>query len=174
MIPWGVGPPRRLRACCSLVFALALCAASAGGEPAPTSVLVKLHSEGPSRLTDCAEALTRSGRALAAATADGSDSLDRLHAELGVTSVRAVFRRPDGTPLEAQRRRLLGRIDAAYARRGVDGGARARPDLSHVYRIELPPGASASRASRRTRPASSRSRLSPTRCAWSCVHGRSR
>jgi subtilisin family serine protease len=97
----------------------------------PGRVLVRFAAEGPHALDACAETESRRGRPLAAATADASDSLDRLHARLGVRRIRALFRRPDGGSFAAQRRRM---------REGFEGrrrAARTLPDLSHVYRVEL-------------------------------------
>jgi beta propeller repeat protein len=118
------------------------------------SLLVKFRSEGPRALVECAESLTRQRRAFRPATADLSDSLDTLHRELDVRAVRAVFRRPDGSPFQLQRRRLRDRLRAARAR--FPGRARRAPDrsgeppdLAHVYRVELPPGADAAQMAAR-------------------------
>ena len=83
------------------IAALVLLAATAARADAPwvpDRVLVRFEAEGPHALRECAATLTRQGRRLAPATADGSDSLDRLHARLVVRSVRALFRRPDARP----------------------------------------------------------------------------
>ncbi len=116
------------------IAALALLAATAAQADAPwvpDRVVVRFAEDGPHALRDCAETLTRQGRRLAPATADGSDSLDRLHARLGVRGVRALFRRPDARPFAEQRRRLRERL-AGRRRAG------ALPDLAHVYLVELP------------------------------------
>ncbi len=117
------------------IAALALLAATAARADAPwvpDRVVVRFEGDGPHALRDCAETLTRQGRRLAPATADGSDSLDRLHARLGVRQVRALFRRPDARPFAEQRRRLRERLGAGRRRAG------ALPDLAHVYLVELP------------------------------------
>ncbi|MEE9608532.1 MAG: S8 family serine peptidase [Myxococcota bacterium] len=127
----------RLGSCASLVLVvLSACpdAARADALPAARSVVVKLRAEGAQAVEACAETLWRRGAPLASATADGSASLDRLHRSLGVRAIRAVFRRPDGTPFESQRRALRQRLRAARPLR-LRGSA--PPDLAHVYRLEL-------------------------------------
>jgi beta propeller repeat protein len=118
---------------CLLLLGLAVCpppAASADWEPG--ELIVKLRAEGPYAVEACAEKLTREGRSLAEASAAGSPSLERLHRDLRVQRVRALFRRPDGTPLAEQRRRWRERLLRAGARQA------SLPDLSHVYRIQMP------------------------------------
>lgn len=113
--------------------------ARAEGPPPPRSVIVKLRAEGPHAVMGCAETLSRRGAPLGSASADASDSLDRLHRSLGVRRIRAVFRRPDGSPFAAQRQALRERLRAARASR-LRGQARPGvdpPDLAHVYRLEL-------------------------------------
>ena len=129
---------------------------SAAAEPAgarPTSVIVKFRSEGPHALRGCAETLTRRGEPFAPATADGSDSIDALQASLGVRSVRAIFRRPDGSSLAAQRRRLARRFEQVRARRAAGRAAAkeltAAAGLEHVYRVELPAGGDVAEAAAR-------------------------
>jgi subtilisin family serine protease len=148
----------------SLVMLAALAGAGAITSPAraddsrPAGVIVKLRADGPHAVTECAETLTRRGEPLARASADHSDSLDVLHRALGVRSVRAVFRTPDGSPLAAERRRLARRLERARERRAERARARgaaelpaARPlaaaeGLEHVYRVELPAGTDVSAA----------------------------
>jgi hypothetical protein len=75
---------------------VAVLVGTAGAEEAPSgpsSLLVKLRSDGPHAIHACAESSFETGTPLARASEDGSDSLDRLAQELGVRSVRAVFRR---------------------------------------------------------------------------------
>ena len=114
-------------------------------------ILVKLRHQGPHAIADCAQARHQRGEALAPVARDRSDSLDRLHAELGVRGVRALFRRPDGRPFETQRRALAAR--AAARRQALPPAARgALPEpveLAHVYRLALPEGADARRAAAR-------------------------
>ena len=138
-----------------LIAQLATGGASAeGSDPAPPiDLLVRLRAVGPHAVTECAEARERSGQGLAAVTRDASDSLDRLHAELGVRAVRALFRRSDGRPFAAQRAALKAR---AHARRSaLPAETRAAlppvPELAHVYRLRLPPGTDAVAAAARYR-----------------------
>ncbi len=118
--------------------------------PEPTrSILVRYHRTGAGALEGCAETLWNRRSSFANATPDGSPSLDLWHAKYRARNVRALFRRPDGSPLVTQARRMgqrLMRRRAARARMGV-GRARRSPaaagnmasasDLAHVYRIEI-------------------------------------
>ena len=99
-------------------------------------LIVRFHTTGPFAVTECAETLLRQRRAFRGATADRSESLDRLATRLGVRQARALFRRPDGTGFGNQRMRLQRRLARAQGRRG-GRGARPLPDLSHVYLVEL-------------------------------------
>jgi beta propeller repeat protein len=141
----------RARAC-RVALALGVSAlasdAAAGPSHAPGEILVRFHVEGRHALRECAQALAERGRAFHLASADGSDSLDRLHAALGVREVRALFRRADGRPFEEQRERLRSRWESLRAGRSarLTRRARALPDLSHVYRIGLPHGSDVRRA----------------------------
>ena len=138
---------KRVLACIPLVFG-PLAAAEAAGA---AEILVKLRHEGPHAVADCAQRRHTRGLPLAPVSRDGSDSLDRLHAELGVRGVRALFRRPDGRSFEAQRRELRER---ARARRAAlpAAGREALPEpveLAHVYRVELAEGRDARAAAAR-------------------------
>jgi subtilisin family serine protease len=134
---------------------VAVLVGTAGAEEAPSgtsSLLVKLRSDGPHAIHACAASSFETGTPLARASEDGSDSLDRLAQQLGVRSVRAVFRRPDGSSLAAQRQRLRGRLERAGERRPKRGRHSApAPDLSHVYRLELPQGTNLEQAAARFR-----------------------
>ena len=127
-----------------LVSGLLSGGSGAAAEPAgayrPEHLLVRFHADGPHAVTACAETQHRSRGRFSAATADGSDSLDRLHARVGVRSIRASFRRADGRPFDEQRRSQRRRLA-----RGATLPADA-PDLSHVYRVELAAGADVERA----------------------------
>lgn len=116
---------------------------------AAAEILVRLRAEGPAAVTACAEHQQRMGRPMAQILEDGSESLDRLHAELGVRRVRAVFRRSDGRSFQVQRAALRARATRPRAR--LPGRARLPdpPDLAHVYRVALPPGANPAEAARR-------------------------
>jgi subtilisin family serine protease len=87
--------------------------------------------------------------ALARASADGSDSLDRLGRELGVREVRALFRARDAAPFPEQRRRLLARLRERQARAAAAPPGARLPDLSHVYRLQLGAGVDAREAAER-------------------------
>jgi subtilisin family serine protease len=116
---------------------------------AAREIVVKLRADGPHAVGECAETLVRQRRSFAGASADRSDSLDRLQAEMGVRRLRAVFRRPDGRPL-AEQRRALAAPRARTGRAALRANA-PRTDLSHVYLIELGPGADPPRAAARYR-----------------------
>jgi len=125
-------------------------------------VLVKFKGAGEHALEGCAETLFREGKGFAAGSADASDSLDRVHERLGVRSVRALFRRPDGRPLVEQRAKLREGLSRAADRRHArlhgrsngaspNGNRGARnahgrraaddsdTDLAHIYRVTLGP-----------------------------------
>ena len=106
----------------------------------PGRLLIRLRDEGPHAVRACAEARHRRGRPFATVTADGSDSLDRLNARLGVRSIRAAFRRSDARSLAEQR--------GDHRRRLARGGPfpPGAPDLAHVYRLELARDADVERA----------------------------
>jgi beta propeller repeat protein len=136
--------------CLALALGVFALASPASARPAhvPGELLVRFHAEGPHALRECAQALAEGGRGFARASADGSDSLDRLHAELGVRELRALFRRPDGRPFEEQRERLRTRREALRSGRPAPSSERGRdlPDLSHIYRVRLPRGGDVERA----------------------------
>jgi beta propeller repeat protein len=137
-------PAERWIASAGLALAILLVAGS-GAQPgdrsprASEALLVRFHAEGPHALTGCAEARSRTGQPFIGVTADRSDSLDRLHRQLGVRGLRAVFRRPDGRALPEQRRDLRRRLAGPLASDAV-------PDLSHVYRVRLARAADVERA----------------------------
>jgi len=135
-----VGVRRRL-APGMLVLGVGLAAAAAWGEPgyAPGELLVRFQAEGPHALADCAQRLSDAGDPFQRATADRSDSLDRLQARWGVREVRALFRRPGAGSFSEQRARRAEQLEALRAGRAPRAGraVRALPDLSHVYRMRL-------------------------------------
>lgn len=116
----------------------------------PRAVIVKYVSRGARALGACAEALSSRGESFASHVADGSDSLDRLIARHRLGRHRALFRRPRDGDLARARDRLHerlarrlaapGRGRAAAAPRAASAAA-GLPDLAHVYRVALAPGA---------------------------------
>jgi len=114
---------------------------------ASRSLIVQFESEGDHALGACAETLFREQRAFAEATADASDSLDRIHRRVPVLRMRALFRRPDGRPLAEQRavlrQRLAPRRPPRSAAVRPTAGEGPAPDLSHVYVVETAEDASA-------------------------------
>jgi beta propeller repeat protein len=147
-------PPRLCRCARALAIALLVSGSALAQAPdpaPPVEVIVRLQSAGPHAITDCAAAQYRRARPLAAIARDGSDSLDRLNAELGARAVRAVFRRSDGRPLAESRAALAAR--ARGRRDALPEETRAAlppvPGLADVYRVALPPGADAASAAAR-------------------------
>ncbi len=124
-----------------LLVTMLLGAVAGAAEHRPGELLVKFHAEGPHALLDCAESRERHGEALRDATADASDSLDRLNARVGAHQVRALFRRPDGRSFDSQRRQLRQRFEASRARR-VRRSSAEIPELAHIYRLRLRAGQS--------------------------------
>ncbi len=115
----------------------------------PTRLVVKYR---PS-LDACVDCLLQRGIPFASVTR--SDSLDRLHRELGVTRARAVFA-SETTPLaagrSAARRRQLDDVRRRFPARAARAPANARnPDLSAIYALQLPPGTDVAAAAARYR-----------------------
>jgi beta propeller repeat protein len=149
-----VRPPRRPVRVWFLIASAATVLVAAGETRADSpKLIVKLRAEGTTAVSECAQAISEQGRSFQSASADGSDSLDRMHQQLGVRRVRALYRRPDGRPFAQQRAHLKKRLEAKKARRprGREGKSRTAtlPDLSHVYVLDLPedsdPGEAAAR-----------------------------
>ncbi len=116
-----------------------LSARGAAATPRP-GIVVRFAEAGPHALAECAETLFRGRLDFATKTADGSDSLDSLQREIGVTGIRALFRRPDGRPLAEQATRL--KTSLARGKSRSSGGSTGKkpadlPDLSHIYRVEI-------------------------------------
>lgn len=144
--------PRRPPIPLGPLIAAALAAALGAGPASASSVIVKLHSEGAHAVTECAEHLTLRNEPFAPATADRSDSLDRLRQDLGVRSMQAIFRRSDGRPFDRQRSALRQRLAAeASSHSRTRGPTPEPPDLAHVYRVELAPGVDPQSAAARFR-----------------------
>lgn len=154
---WSVRVHRtkRLIGLLSLLAALLQPGLGLAAEPPqePTrSILVGYHRSGESSLGDCAESLWTRRESFSAATRDRSPSLDRWHAKYRAREVRAVFRRPDGTPLAEQARRMSERLNrkrrstSPTTPRATSPATSARDarqrierasDFAHVYRIEI-------------------------------------
>ena len=136
----------------ALVLASALIGAHAAwAEPRRERIIVKFESEGSHALDACAETLFRDGRAFASEARDGSNSLDAVQARVAVRGVRALFRRPDGSSLAEQRRRLGQSLKKKKGRRRGRGGPRGQsaprlPDLAHIYSVEIGEGVRAETA----------------------------
>ena len=130
--------------------------ASAVGSPRPRSeaseaVVVKYRSSGAHGLSACAERISRKGGNFADFTKDGAVGLDQIVEEYGLGPHRALFRRTLGFSLEDERSALSARLASKLAPATSGGalpggapGASDLPDLSHVYRIQVPRGVSAS------------------------------
>jgi hypothetical protein len=98
-----------------VIVLVVLCGAWAPGRAIADdtmSLIVKLRGEGAHAVRACAETRSRQKRPLADATADRSDSLDRLMQRYGSGPVRAIFRRPDGRGLAAEEDGLRERFAA--------------------------------------------------------------
>ena len=110
-------------------------------------LIVKYQSRGTNALVACADRLSSRGAPFASYTADHSSSLDLLHQKLRLGRHRAVFRRPEGQSFVADRKRLTARHTRMVQKRGRLPGRQKRPsqvlpDLSHIYRVEVPAGVS--------------------------------
>ena len=104
---WRLRQRHRLLSCGLLLIASLFIT---GAGHAGSGLIVRFEATGQHAVLESAEHIFKSGRSFSAHTADGSDSLDRLHRDLGVHRVRALFR--DGGPdtLAAQRARLRARF----------------------------------------------------------------
>src|SRR5262249_23103452 len=119
-------------------------AARAAGDPGrPAEILVRLRDDGPHAVIEDAADPHRRGRPLAEIARDGSDSLDRLNAQLGVRAARAVFRRSDRRALAASRAGLARRAHA------LPPALPGLPAVARVDRLPRPPGADAAAAAAR-------------------------
>ena len=98
----------------------------------PGRIVVKFRSDGLHAVTECAEASFKSRRIFQDATADHSESLDRLGREVGVRSVRALLPERFGLSTAAARRRANDvRERLAKARRAaVSCGTTGRCPIS--------------------------------------------
>ena len=148
----------RRNALLARAFAMLLVLSSAGqafGDPGgplaihPTRLVVKYR---PS-VDACVDCLLARGIPLASVTK--SDSLDRLHRELGITRARALF--ASGTQAlaggrSAARRQLVDDVRRRFPVRAARAPARATmPDLSAIYVLELPSGTDVTAAAARYR-----------------------
>jgi hypothetical protein len=122
----------------------------------PTRLVVKYRAS----LDACVDCLLARGIPLASVTK--SDSLDRLHRELGITRARALFASrpallgPQASALtggrSAAHRQLLDDVRRRFPARAARAPRNAvMPDLSAIYVLELPPGADVVSAAERYR-----------------------
>lgn len=109
-------------------------------------LIIRFQGEGRHALLESAEHVFRKGDSFSSQTADGSDSLDRIHREFGVRQIRALFRQGISGSLEAQRKRLQSRF--AKARTNRRAPAMPWPDVAHIYHVQLPEGADLRKAQR--------------------------
>lgn len=103
-------------------------------------LVVKFKSDGPLGVTDDVGTYLSRGRSLAAATADGSTSLDAHIRRHGIFRAASLVRGREGLGTRAARARLQ-----TIARRAALAKARAAAapveDLVNVYRLDLPSSA---------------------------------
>jgi len=145
----AVGRPGRRLALRVLLLAGFGAAFAAGARPAladDRAVLIKYRSSGPHALTECADRLSSRGESFRPHLADRSASVDQLRRRFRLGRERAVFRRPSRDPLAVQRADLVRRLEARRGRtaRGQRSLAAEAPlpDLSAIYRVEVPAGVS--------------------------------
>ena len=125
---------------------------------APTQLVVKFQSDGPSAVTECPERWIAEGRSFRDATADQSDSLDQLLLQTGVTRAHALVPGRSGLSTANAKALFAARLAAARTRfavratrtdvapRSLAGG---RGDLTNVYVLDLAPGADVKAAAQR-------------------------
>ena len=130
---------RRFASCFSLCLVVLIAPAIAPlAAQAPQGLIIRFQGEGQHALLESAERVFRKGDSFSSQTADGSDSLDRIHREFGVREIRALFREGEDGGLEAQRKSLRSRF--ARASRNRRAPATSWPDVSHIYHVQLPEG----------------------------------
>lgn len=105
----------------------------------PGEVIVKFRSSGAARVTECAARVLGQRRSFRAATADGSDSLDRLTDAHGLSSGQPLLRGRTGLTTESARVKFRGRR-APGARSGAN-----LEELINVYRLRFDSGEDAER-----------------------------
>ena len=115
------------------------------GRDRPKRLIVKYRSHGDAALDECADRLSSRGTRFAESTRDGSESLDQVHRQYGLGRHHALFRRPGGSDLASERRRLRDRYQTRITRRASAQRRSARAprvptDLSHIYRVAVPAG----------------------------------
>lgn len=120
-------------------------------KPAPEVVPGRLLVRYRDSVDACAHCVLAAERPFATVT--GSDSLDRLHAELGVKSARPLLFARHGLSA-AQARTAFDRWIARIRARFPSRSARARPgekipDLTQIYELELDPSVDVFAAARR-------------------------
>lgn len=133
--------------CSALLVAIALAPALAFADRGPR-LIVKYHSRGADALTECAERISRGDTPFSEHVRRGGEELDALHARMGISHHKAIFRKPDGRAFAIQRNELAARLSAAQtarrsarARHAHGAGVPELPDLAHIYRVELQDGA---------------------------------
>jgi subtilisin family serine protease len=128
-----------------------------GGSAAPTQLIVKFKSDGPTAVTQCPERWLAEHRSFVGATADASNTLDTVMRSTGVKRAHALI--PGRTGLSTANAKLLfqNRLSAARARnparsaRALAGSAPLagrRGDLTNVYTVELAANIDADAAAR--------------------------
>lgn len=112
--------------------------ALAGPTRTPDALVVALHTDGEAAVLDCAHRRFAQRRPLRDATADRSDSLDRLWGALPPASVTPLFRAASDRPFPAQRAALAARLEQTATRRARSRPTSAAlPELAHIYRIRF-------------------------------------
>ena len=150
----GRGRTSVATAVCATLALLALLYPAPSFAGGGSRLIVKYYSRGAHALTECAEQISRGDHKFADHVRRGGEELDSLHAEMGISEHRAIFRKPNGRTFKAQRNALAGRLEAARTARKrtrlpqpqSTAGAPVLPDLAHIYRVELEDGADAEAA----------------------------
>lgn len=133
-----------MRAVVGMLLAVAEVATAA---PAPPRLIVKYRTTMPA----CVQCLVQGG--VRFATVTGTPSLDALHAELGVTGARPLFRpsaEADGATRSAAHTAWIAGVRSRFALRATRRAPGvAAPDLSRLYVLSLGPGIDADTAAAR-------------------------
>ncbi len=108
---------------------------------APTRIIIKFKSDGNYAVTQSVQTLLEKNQAFKSATADQSDSLDRLHAKHKLHSAKAVFEDRNGIDTfqakdHFQKRLQLIKNKFSQRTKRIAPNT-AVPDLTSVYSVEI-------------------------------------
>lgn len=111
-----------------------------GKDYIPGQLIVKFKTDDRLGVTADVRAFLSAGRSLAAATVDGSPSLDAPMKRHGVYRAASLVQRPEGMPTKAATAQLRGQSRGLAKAKGRSKSAPVE-ELVNVYRLDLPTSA---------------------------------